>query len=83
MRIYPLPVCWLARTRNPCKSGITHALRRTQLGCGQLVARVAPPLNIERPLVNEALEIFEEALTEAEKTLKITLTAGDALIVWR
>ena len=39
---------------------------------GQSVVRVAPPLNIERPLVNEALEIFEDALTEAEKALKIT-----------
>jgi 4-aminobutyrate aminotransferase len=42
------------------------------LGCGQSVVRVAPPLNIERPLVDEALEIFEEALTEAEKEVKVT-----------
>ena len=32
--------------------------------------RIAPPLNIERTLVNEALEIFEDALTEAEKEVK-------------
>jgi 4-aminobutyrate aminotransferase len=37
------------------------------LGCGQSVVRIAPPLNIERPLVHEGLEIFEEALIEAEK----------------
>jgi len=30
----------------------------------------SPPLNIERPLVDEALEIFEEALTEAERDHK-------------
>jgi 4-aminobutyrate aminotransferase len=38
------------------------------LGCGQSVVRIAPPLNIERPLVDEALEIFEDALTEAERS---------------
>jgi 4-aminobutyrate aminotransferase len=37
------------------------------LGCGQSVVRIAPPLNIERPLVDEALEIFEAALTEGEQ----------------
>ena len=31
---------------------------------------VPPPLNIERPLVDEALEIFEDALTEAERDHK-------------
>jgi 4-aminobutyrate aminotransferase-like enzyme len=31
--------------------------------------RIAPPLNIPRPLVEEGLAIFEEALTEAEKTV--------------
>ena len=40
------------------------------LGCGQSVVSVAPPLNIERPLVDEALEIFEDALTEAERDHK-------------
>lgn len=38
------------------------------LGCGQSVVRIAPPLNIERPLVDEALEKFEAALTEAEQS---------------
>jgi 4-aminobutyrate aminotransferase len=37
------------------------------LGCGQSVVRIAPPLNIERPLVEEGLAIFEAALTEAEQ----------------
>ena len=41
------------------------------LGCGQSVARIAPPLNIERPLVDEALEIFEDALTEAERAVGV------------
>lgn len=36
------------------------------LGCGQSVIRIAPPLNIERSLVDEGLQIFEAALTEAE-----------------
>ena len=30
----------------------------------------SPPLNIERRLVDEALEIFEDALTEAERDHK-------------
>jgi 4-aminobutyrate aminotransferase len=37
------------------------------LGCGQSVVRIAPPLNIERPLIDEGLEKFEAALTEAEQ----------------
>jgi 4-aminobutyrate aminotransferase len=40
------------------------------LGCGQSVVRIAPPLNIERPLVEEGLAIFEDALTEAEITME-------------
>ena len=39
----------------------------SRLGCGQAVVRIAPPLTIERPLVEEGLAIFEDALTEAEK----------------
>ncbi|MBI3326856.1 MAG: acetyl ornithine aminotransferase family protein [Nitrospinae bacterium] len=39
------------------------------LGCGQSVVRIAPPLTIERSLVEEGLAIFEDALTEAEKTV--------------
>ncbi|MBI3326773.1 MAG: aminotransferase class III-fold pyridoxal phosphate-dependent enzyme [Nitrospinae bacterium] len=39
------------------------------LGCGQSVVRIAPPLTIERPLLEEGLAIFEDALTEVEKTV--------------
>jgi 4-aminobutyrate aminotransferase len=38
------------------------------LGCGTNVVRIAPALNISKELVDEGLEIFEEAITEAEKT---------------
>lgn len=34
--------------------------------CGTNSIRMTPPLNIERPLVEEGLSIFERALTEAE-----------------
>ena len=34
--------------------------------CGTNSIRMTPPLNIERPLVEEGLTIFEKALTEAE-----------------
>ncbi len=37
------------------------------LPCGANVLRITPPLNISRSLVDEGLQIFEEALTEAEK----------------
>jgi 4-aminobutyrate aminotransferase len=34
--------------------------------CGTNSIRMTPPLNIARPLVDEGLAIFEQALTEAE-----------------
>ncbi len=34
--------------------------------CGANSIRITPPLNIPRPLVDEGLQIFEQALTEAE-----------------
>lgn len=37
------------------------------LGCGQNVIRLVPPLNLRRREADEALSIFEEALTEIEK----------------
>jgi 4-aminobutyrate aminotransferase len=37
------------------------------LGCGKSVIRIAPPLCITKHEVDEGLEIFEEALTIAEK----------------
>jgi len=36
------------------------------LGSGQSAIRFAPPLNITRELVDEGLQIFEDALTQAE-----------------
>jgi 4-aminobutyrate aminotransferase len=37
------------------------------LGCAKSIIRVAPPLSISRQEVDEGLQIFEEALTIAEK----------------
>jgi 4-aminobutyrate aminotransferase len=37
------------------------------LGCGRSVIRISPPLSISRAEVDEGLEIFEEAVTLAEK----------------
>ncbi len=37
------------------------------LPCGRNTIRMTPPLNIERPQVEEGLQIFEEALTISEK----------------
>jgi len=36
------------------------------LGCGDSVIRIAPPLNIERKLMDQGLQILEEAITVAE-----------------
>jgi 4-aminobutyrate aminotransferase len=41
------------------------------LGCGRSVLRIAPPLMIPKPLVDEGLAIFEDALTAAEKKHKM------------
>jgi len=35
------------------------------LGCGESVIRIAPPLNIERKLMDQGLQILEEAITVA------------------
>ncbi len=37
------------------------------LGCGRNTVRVAPPLNVSRAEIDEGLEIFEAALSEAEQ----------------
>jgi len=37
------------------------------LSCGKSVIRIAPPLSISKSEVDEGLEVFEEALTNAEK----------------
>ena len=42
----------------------THGL--LLLGCGESVIRLAPPLNIERPLLDEGLYILEASIGEAE-----------------
>lgn len=41
------------------------------LGCGRSTLRIAPPLMIQKPLVEEALELFEDAVTAAEKKHKM------------
>jgi len=41
------------------------------LGCGKSTIRIAPPLMIQKPLVEEALGIFEDALTAAEMKHKM------------
>jgi 4-aminobutyrate aminotransferase len=41
------------------------------LGCGRSVIRFAPPLNIPLSLANEALVIFEDAVTEAEQQVAL------------
>lgn len=41
------------------------------LGCGRSTVRVAPPLMIGKPLVEEGLELFEQALTAAERKHKM------------
>ncbi len=35
------------------------------LGCGESTIRISPPLNIEQPLIDEGLGIFEAAILEA------------------
>lgn len=41
------------------------------LGCGRSTLRIAPPLMIPKPLVEEGLEIFESAVTAVEKKYKM------------
>jgi 4-aminobutyrate aminotransferase len=38
------------------------------LGCGDSTIRIAPPLVIDRGLIDEGLEIFEDAITKNEKS---------------
>jgi 4-aminobutyrate aminotransferase len=42
------------------------------LGCGKSAIRIAPPLNISQKEMEEGLEIFEEAITRAEREAFIT-----------
>jgi 4-aminobutyrate aminotransferase len=39
------------------------------LQCGRNTLRMTPPLNISRPLVDEGLKIFEDALTDVERRM--------------
>jgi 4-aminobutyrate aminotransferase len=39
------------------------------LGCGRNTVRIIPPLTITTGEIDEGLEIFEDALTEAEQAL--------------
>jgi 4-aminobutyrate aminotransferase len=41
------------------------------LGCGKSVIRIAPPLSVSQSEVDEAMQIFEEAITFAEKEPEI------------
>jgi 4-aminobutyrate aminotransferase len=36
------------------------------LGCGESTIRLAPPLNIQRPLLDEGLQVLDAAIGEAE-----------------
>ena len=45
--------------------GFEHGL--LLLGCGKSTIRLAPPLCITQPEMDEALEIFEETITMGEK----------------
>jgi 4-aminobutyrate aminotransferase len=39
------------------------------LGCGKSVIRISPPLSIKKDEIQEGLEVFEEAITLAERGL--------------
>jgi 4-aminobutyrate aminotransferase len=49
--------------------GFEHGL--LLLGCGKSTIRLAPPLCITKNEMDEALEIFEETITMAEKKLEL------------
>lgn len=56
------------------RADIVHQAFQTGLlllGCGRSTIRIAPPLMIQKPLVEEALELFENAVTNAEKKQKM------------
>lgn len=48
-------------------SAFVHGL--LLLGCGRNTVRITPPLNVSKTEVDEGLEIFENAVTEAEQKL--------------
>ena len=42
------------------------------LGCGKSTIRIAPPLSVTRAEVDEAMMIFDEAISVAEQESRIT-----------
>lgn len=42
------------------------------LGCGHSTIRISPPLSINKPEMDEGLEVFEEAITVAEREFSVT-----------
>lgn len=62
-----------ARTKEPAEELreqiVQNAFKRglLLLGCGKSTIRFAPPLNVTRQEVDEALQIFEEAMSVSEK----------------
>ncbi len=48
-------------------SAFVHGL--LLLGCGRNTVRITPPLNVSKTEIDEGLEIFENAVTEAEQKL--------------
>ena len=40
------------------------------LGCGRSAIRISPPLSVSRSEIDDGLEIFEEAITIAEREMK-------------
>jgi len=56
---------------------VQHSFERglITLGCGRNTIRVSPPLSISKSEMDDGLEIFEEAITLAEKEYAITHVA--------
>ncbi len=60
-------------TKHPAKDLRDRIVRKSfekgilVMGSGESSVRIAPPLTIHRGLVDESLEVFEEAISEAEK----------------
>jgi 4-aminobutyrate aminotransferase len=64
-------------TKEPAKELTEHVIHRAfergllMLSCGQSVIRVAPPLSISKSEVDEGLKLFEEAISLAEKEMRM------------
>ena len=70
-----------AQTREPAhdlrERVVQHAFERglLTLGCARSTIRISPPLSITRGEMDGGLEIFEEAISLAEKEYQITHVA--------